>query len=61
MTADSLQGKKEGVTNMTKFEEFEAIIARLRAPDGCPWDRELVLCQDFGQYFLKNPDVYAMF
>lgn len=40
MTADSLQGKKEGVTNMTKFEEFEAIIARLRAPDGCPWDRE---------------------
>ncbi len=25
---------------MTKFEEFEAIIARLRAPDGCPWDRE---------------------
>ena len=23
-----------------KFEEFEAIIARLRAPDGCPWDRE---------------------
>ena len=25
---------------MTKFEEFEEIIARLRAPDGCPWDRE---------------------
>ncbi len=25
---------------MTKFEEFEQIIARLRAPDGCPWDRE---------------------
>ncbi len=25
---------------MTKFEEFENIIARLRAPDGCPWDRE---------------------
>ncbi len=25
---------------MTKFEEFEAIIARLRAPNGCPWDRE---------------------
>lgn len=24
---------------MTKFEEFEQIIARLRAPDGCPWDR----------------------
>ena len=25
---------------MTKFEEFQNIIARLRAPDGCPWDRE---------------------
>ena len=25
---------------MTKFEEFEQIIAKLRAPDGCPWDRE---------------------
>lgn len=24
---------------MTKFEEFEKIIARLRAPNGCPWDR----------------------
>ena len=25
---------------MTKFEEFKNIIARLRTPDGCPWDRE---------------------
>lgn len=25
---------------MTKFEEFQNIMARLRAPDGCPWDRE---------------------
>ena len=25
---------------MTKFEEFEDIFARLREPDGCPWDRE---------------------
>lgn len=25
---------------MTEFEKFEAVIARLRAPDGCPWDRE---------------------
>ena len=24
---------------MTKFEEFENVIVRLRAPDGCPWDR----------------------
>ena len=27
-----------GKAAMTKFEEFEQIIARLRAPDGCPWD-----------------------
>lgn len=25
---------------MTKFEELEQIIAKLRALDGCPWDRE---------------------
>ena len=25
---------------MTEFEKFEEIIARLRAKDGCPWDRE---------------------
>ena len=25
---------------MTRFEEFENIVAKLRAPDGCPWDRE---------------------
>lgn len=25
---------------MTKFEKFKEIIARLRAKDGCPWDRE---------------------
>lgn len=23
---------------MTKFQEFESIIRKLRAPDGCPWD-----------------------
>lgn len=25
---------------MTRFEEFQNVIARLRAPGGCPWDRE---------------------
>lgn len=25
---------------MTEFEKFRQIIARLRAEDGCPWDRE---------------------
>ncbi len=24
----------------TSFESFQEVIARLRAPDGCPWDRE---------------------
>ena len=28
-----------GKAAMTKFEEFEEVIARLRAPDGCPWAR----------------------
>jgi tetrapyrrole methylase family protein / MazG family protein len=26
--------------NLENFETFVSIIARLRAPDGCPWDRE---------------------
>lgn len=26
--------------NLRKFDTLEQIIARLRAPDGCPWDRE---------------------
>lgn len=25
---------------MTEFEKFQQIIAKLRAPGGCPWDRE---------------------
>lgn len=25
---------------MAKFEEFQKIIAKLRSPKGCPWDRE---------------------
>ncbi|MBO4375235.1 MAG: MazG family protein [Lachnospiraceae bacterium] len=25
---------------MTEFEKFQGIISKLRAPDGCPWDRE---------------------
>ena len=25
---------------VTKFEELEQVIAKLRAPGGCPWDRE---------------------
>ncbi len=25
---------------MTKFEEFRQVIARLREPDGYPWDRK---------------------
>ena len=26
--------------NMNRFDTLVAIIARLRSPDGCPWDRE---------------------
>ncbi|HLB28108.1 MAG TPA: MazG nucleotide pyrophosphohydrolase domain-containing protein, partial [Dehalococcoidales bacterium] len=26
--------------NLDKFEALVKIIARLRAPDGCPWDKE---------------------
>ncbi len=26
--------------NLHKFDTFAAIIAKLRAPDGCPWDKE---------------------
>ncbi|MBL8120669.1 MAG: nucleoside triphosphate pyrophosphohydrolase, partial [Anaerolineae bacterium] len=26
--------------NMSSFEQFQEIIAHLRAPEGCPWDRE---------------------
>lgn len=28
------------VGDLTRFETLRAILARLRAPDGCPWDRE---------------------
>ncbi len=30
----------EPMKKYTSFEEFQEIIAHLRAPDGCPWDRE---------------------
>ena len=36
---------------MTRFEEFENIVAKLRAPDGCPWDREQT------HFSLKKPCV----
>jgi uncharacterized protein YabN with tetrapyrrole methylase and pyrophosphatase domain len=26
-----------------KFQKFVAVMSRLRAPDGCPWDREQTL------------------
>src|SRR4030042_4163428 len=26
--------------NLSRFDDLERIVARLRAPDGCPWDRE---------------------
>lgn len=30
----------EPLPSGTSFEEFQELIAHLRAPDGCPWDRE---------------------
>jgi tetrapyrrole methylase family protein/MazG family protein len=27
-------------SELARYEELRAIVARLRAPDGCPWDRE---------------------
>lgn len=30
----------EPLEDKTSFEEFQEIIAHLRAPDGCPWDRK---------------------
>lgn len=36
MTTLYLPAREEG----RGFEDFQQIIARLRAPDGCPWDRE---------------------
>jgi tetrapyrrole methylase family protein/MazG family protein len=30
----------EPLNNNSAFENFQEVVARLRAPDGCPWDRE---------------------
>ena len=38
---------------MPSFEEFVSIIARLRAPDGCPWDREQTP-QSLRRYLLEE-------
>jgi len=37
------------------FDELVAIMARLRAPDGCPWDREQTL-DDLGRYIREEAD-----
>jgi MazG family protein len=37
------------------FDELVAIMARLRAPDGCPWDREQTL-EDLGRYIREEAD-----
>jgi tetrapyrrole methylase family protein/MazG family protein len=38
---------------VSSFEDFVAIIARLRAPDGCPWDREQTP-QSLRRYLLEE-------
>lgn len=40
------------------FEELVSIMARLRAPDGCPWDREQTL-GDLGRYIREEADEVA--
>ncbi len=41
MTEDAVTpSPTEGTRSHAAFDEFVATIARLRAPDGCPWDRE---------------------
>jgi MazG family protein len=37
------------------FDELVAIMARLRAPDGCPWDQEQTL-EDLGRYIREEAD-----
>jgi len=37
------------------FGELVAIMARLRAPDGCPWDREQTLA-DLARYIREEAD-----
>ena len=37
----------------TSFDEFVATIARLRGPDGCPWDREQTH-QSLGRYLMEE-------
>ena len=38
---------------MTSFEQFQEIIAHLRAPEGCPWDRKQTH-QSLRQYLLEE-------
>ena len=40
MAARPVVYKIKEIKNMTKFEEFENIVEKLRSPEGCPWDRE---------------------
>jgi len=37
------------------FDELVTLMARLRAPDGCPWDREQTLT-DLGRYIREEAD-----
>ena len=37
---DSFCGKGAAMANHAEFDAFVETIAKLRAPDGCPWDCE---------------------
>src|SRR5215831_1599082 len=38
---------------MTAFERLVVVVAQLRAPDGCPWDREQTL-ESLAHYVLEE-------
>ena len=37
------------------FDRLVALMARLRAPDGCPWDQEQTM-GDLGRYIREDAD-----
>lgn len=45
--------KKDNNENLTKLRELTHLIKKLRAPDGCPWDRQQKK-EDLGKYILEE-------
>jgi tetrapyrrole methylase family protein/MazG family protein len=45
--------KEDNDRNLTKLTELVQLIKKLRAPDGCPWDRQQKK-EDIGKYILEE-------